>query len=304
MKKAGMLISGGGTLIQDSTSTQSLIYYLTVIKSAVRRGVRVMLYSNGIGPLNGRTNVRRAKRTLDRVDLITLRDPAALSALREIGVTRPKAVVTADPVFGMAKADRESGREILSRFGLPDDGGRVLGVSVRRARDTDADFETAVARVWDYASEKYGCHTVFIPMQPTRDEGISRSIISKMKTKAFLVNERLDVNDMISAVAATDLCLGMRLHSLIYATCGNVPLIGLAYDPKIKSFMDYAGQSLCLGTEDMSYDAIRDMMDHCFEDYDKIKAQLAESYEFLKSKAESNGRLAAELYEKGSVTVE
>ena len=304
MKKAGMLISGGGTLIQDSTSTQSLIYYLTVIRSAVKHGVKVMLYSNGIGPLNGKTNVHRSKKTLDKVDLITLRDPAALNALREIGVTRPQTVVTADPVFGMAKADRAGGREILRRFGVPDDGGRVLGVSVRRARDTDSGFETAIARACDYAAERYGCHTVFIPMQPTRDEGISRSIMSKMKTKASLVNTRLDVNDMISVVAAADLCLGVRLHSLIYATCGNVPLIGLAYDPKIRSFMDYAGQELCLGIEDMSDEAIKGMIDQCFDNYDKIKERLAESYELLKSKAEMNGRLAAELYEKGSVTVE
>ena len=46
------------------------------------------------------------------------------------------------------------------------------------------------------------------------------------------------------------------------------------------------------------------MIDHCFDNYDKIKERLAESYELLKSKAEMNGRLAAELYEKGSVTVE
>ncbi len=33
-EKADMLISGGGTLIQDRTSTKSLWYYLTVIAMA------------------------------------------------------------------------------------------------------------------------------------------------------------------------------------------------------------------------------------------------------------------------------
>ena len=37
MKKADMLISGGGTLIQDRTSTKSLWYYLTVIAMAKRK---------------------------------------------------------------------------------------------------------------------------------------------------------------------------------------------------------------------------------------------------------------------------
>ncbi|MBR0365607.1 MAG: glycosyltransferase, partial [Clostridia bacterium] len=51
MKRADMLISGGGTLIQDATSTQSLLYYLTIIKLAIKNKLKVMLYSNGIGPL-------------------------------------------------------------------------------------------------------------------------------------------------------------------------------------------------------------------------------------------------------------
>lgn len=304
MKKAGLLISGGGTLIQDSTSTQSLIYYLTVIKSAVKHGVKVMLYSNGIGPLNGRSNIRRAKRCLDRVDLITLRDPAALAALGEIGVTKPPTAVTADPVFGMPAPDREFGRELLRRFGVPDDAERVMSVSVRRTGATDQGFERAIAEACDYAAEKYGCYTVFLPMQSNRDEGISRSIMAKMKSKASVIDTRLEVDEMTAAAAASDICLGMRLHSLIYATCANVPIIGLAYDPKIKSFMDYSGQELCLDTDSISAAALSAMIDHCFEHYDEIKERLAASYGFLKGKAELNGRLAAQLYKEGSVTIE
>lgn len=303
MKKAGMLISGGGTLIQDSTSTQSLIYYLTVIRSAVKRGVKVMLYSNGIGPLKNKANIRRSRKTLDKVDLITLRDPAALTALEKIGVSKPKTAVTADPVFGMPQADPAFGRKLLSGFNVPDDAKRILGVSIRRARDTDQRFENMIAAACDYAAEKYGCYPVFIPMQSNRDEGISRSIMSKMRSKSSIIDVRLNVQEMISVVSASDLCLGMRLHSLIYATCGNVPLIGLAYDPKIKSFMDYAGQDLCLDIGNVDLDTIKAKMDHCFDDYDAIKERLSESYVQLKEKAAMNGKLAAELYEKGSVTI-
>ena len=31
MKKAALLISGGGTLLQDGTSTKSLVYYISII---------------------------------------------------------------------------------------------------------------------------------------------------------------------------------------------------------------------------------------------------------------------------------
>ena len=298
MKRADMLISGGGTLIQDATSTQSLIYYLTIIKLALKNKLKVMLYSNGIGPLNNVKNVRRSARVLDQTDIITLRDPTAKKTLEEMGVTRPEITVTADPVFGMDNADPVFGRGILASFGVPDTAERVLGVSVRRTVNTDAGFECAMAELCDYAAQKYGCYAVFIPMQASRDEGISRSIMAKMKTPSSIIDIRLEVGEMMSAVAAMDLCIGMRLHSLIYATTNGVPLIGIEYDPKIKSFMDYAGQRMCLDSARLDVSDGKRLIDECFENYDEIKRQLGICSAELAKKATENGRIAAELYEK------
>ena len=298
MKKADMLISGGGTLIQDATSTKSLIYYTTIINLAVRNHLKVMLYSNGIGPINNPRNIQRARNALSKTDIITLRDPSAKDTLEKMGVTGPEILVTADPVFGMEPADKLYGREILKRFGVPDDAKRILGVSVRRTRDTDADFESAVAALCDYAAEKYGCYTVFLPMQLSRDEQISRSIMTKMSSPSALVDIRLNVGEITAAVSALDLCIGMRLHSLIYATSAGVPLIGIEYDPKIKSFMDYAGQPMCLGVKGLDPGQGKRLIDECFENYDEIKAQLNECTRVLSEKSHENARIAIELYEK------
>lgn len=301
MKNAGMLISGGGTLIQDATSTQSLIYYLMVINAAVKRGVKVMLYSNGIGPVLNKSNIIRAKKALNNVDLITLRDPAAMNTLKEIGVTKPEMMVTADPVFGMDMADKNYGRKILSRFNVPENQEKIMGISVRRTRETDQNFERKMAEICDYAFNKYGYYSVFIPMQTNKDEGISRSIMSKMKVKSSVVDIRLTVEEMISVVASMDLCIGMRLHSLIYATSGQVPLIGLAYDPKIKSFMEYSHQKMCIDINDIDVKKMCDMIDECVSRKDEINNELIQSYKEMKHKAIYNGKLAVELYEKGSV---
>lgn len=302
MKKAGLLISGGGTLIQDATSTQSLIYYLQVIKTALKHNVKVMLYSNGIGPLNSAINAARAKKVLNKVDLITLRDPDAWDSLQKIGVKQPLTLVTADPVFGLDIADKERGRELLSQFGIEKDA-PVLGVSVRRSHAMLADCEEKIARICDYAAEKYGCNVIFIPMQQGRDDGISRSVMAKMKGNASIINRRLDVKDTISVVAALDVCIGMRLHSLIYAASNNVPLIGLSYDPKIKSFMDYSGQNMYADIGSIEQEKVFKWIDKCFKDRARLNEELAASCARLKRKASENGKYAIELYEKGSVEV-
>lgn len=300
MKKAGLLISGGGTLIQDATSTKSLIYYLSVIRLAIRNGVKVMLYSNGIGPLRNEHNTKKAVKTLNKTDIITLRDPESEALLKRIGVTEPKTLVSADPVFGIEDFDRERGKSILRGFNVPSDK-KILVVSLRKTRETSLAFENAVAAMCDYASEKYDCHTVFVPMQTAKDEPISMAIAAKMKNPSSVADIRMGAGDIISVMAAADVCIGMRLHSLIYSVIGNVPLVGISYDPKIKGFMNYINQKLCIDVENLTEQSGKAALDSLFENYDEMKAGLKVGYEFLKEKARENGRIAVQLYEKGSV---
>jgi polysaccharide pyruvyl transferase WcaK-like protein len=121
-----------------------------------------------------------------------------------------------------------------------------------------------------------------------------------MRTEATIIDKRLDVDEIISVVGATDLCIGMRLHSLIYSTINNIPLIGIAYDPKIRSFMDYIGQNHCMDIKNVNVEEGIRYIDECHEHYDDIRKELAESYNRLREKAAENGKIAIELYEKGS----
>ncbi len=300
MKKADMLISGGGTLIQDGTSTKSLWYYLAIIAMAQKRGVKVMLYSNGIGPLHKKMNIKKTSKILNKTELITLRDDASVKTLAGIGVTKPEIKVTADPTFGLDRQSEERGRELIIKSGAPDNK-RYIGISVRKWNALGADFEDVVAKLCDYASVKYGLFPVFLPMQPSKDLTISQSIMRKMRYKSAIISEHYGVDDMIAIVNAFDVCVGMRLHSLIYAAINSVPLIGLEYDPKIRGFMEFASQRLHIRVETITFERLKSLLDECMGNYADIKNELDKSYEKLRALAAENGRLAIELYEKGSV---
>ena len=297
MKNAEMLISGGGTLIQDGTSTKSLWYYLAIISMALKRNLKVMLYSNGIGPLNRKANIKHTLKVLDRVDLITLRDKASYDTIRKIGVTKPEIIVTADPAFTIECSDIDRGKAILKSADVPE-GKRILGVSVRKWSENSRDFERIIAEACDYAAEKYGCYPVFIPMQPDKDIPISRNIMRIMSKKASVIDGRKSVEDMMSVFKCLDICIGMRLHSLIYSAAENVPLIGLAYDPKIVSFMEYTHQNLYLNVKEMKDNELNIMIDKCMEQYGSITDDLKTHCKYLKEQAEKNGKLAVELYER------
>ncbi|MEW6308131.1 MAG: polysaccharide pyruvyl transferase family protein, partial [Bacillota bacterium] len=49
--KSELVISGGGSLLQDDTSAQNLIYHLGILAFARWGGAKTMVYAQGIGPL-------------------------------------------------------------------------------------------------------------------------------------------------------------------------------------------------------------------------------------------------------------
>lgn len=302
MKRADMLISGGGTLIQDRTSTKSLLYYLAIIALAKRCNTKVMLYSNGIGPLEKKSNIKKTKKILEKVELITLRDKCSYDTLRELGINNENVIVTADPALDLDSPDEKLGRAILRSEGVPENK-KLLCVSVRRWQNLGSEFEATMAKICDYAYEKYGYYTVFLPMQTSRDMAIMQNIRRKMRKDATIIRKRYSVGGMLSVTKCFDMCIGMRLHTLIYSAVNSLPLIGLVYDPKISSFMEYTHQRHYVDVTNVTYEALKEMLDECMENYDEIKADLKQNYEKLKDKARLNGKYAIELYEKGSVTL-
>ncbi|GAH21215.1 unnamed protein product [marine sediment metagenome] len=75
MRNVNLFISGGGGLLQDSTGKGwSILYYLGLILAAKIVKVPVMIYAQGIGPINKKFNKLLIKWILNKVDLITVRD--------------------------------------------------------------------------------------------------------------------------------------------------------------------------------------------------------------------------------------
>lgn len=287
-----LLISGGGTLIQDATSTKSLFYYLFIIKLANLLKKKVMLYANGIGPLNSFKNIEYTKKILDDVSLITLRDPKSQIELEKIGVTKPKIELTADPAF-LIEAN-ESGRSVLDTYGVPKDK-PLMCVSVREWKNNPDDFVDTMARFCDYAAEKYGLFTVFLTMQHKVDFTISSQIKDKMRNKSVVVGANYPVETLLSVMDEMTVSVGMRLHTLIYSASRMIPLIGIVYDPKVTGFLEYLGENQYSMVEDISYELLCKNLDNVKTNYDSICMGLKYHIRSLKSKAEDNGRLLSEL---------
>ncbi len=293
-KKTDLFIFGGGSLLQDITSSRSLYYYIAILRLALKNKVKVMLYGNGIGPLSGKRNRRITSKCLNKVDLITLRDDLSDKLLSEIGVNTPKILITADPAFTLHFDSLTAKPELLRGAGIPD-GSKYAVIAVRPWKHSAQDFEGTVATFCDELYEKYGIIPLFLPMQPKEDIPFSKAVISKMRTEGHIIESALDIDDVFSLISGSELAVGMRLHTLIYATTLGVPVIALSYDPKVTAFMQSINQPLCLDVESCSGNELCDMLSELMSDLPKRREELSQALCELRYKAEQNADLAVEL---------
>ena len=290
LRKARMLLSGGGSLIQDATSTKSLLYYLAIIAVAKLMGLKVMLYANGMGPISDK-NVPKVTKILNKVDLITLRENISLGEIERCKITRPKVTVTADPAYLLEPCERERAWALLKELGVK---GKPVAISVRSWKTADEDFEAEIAQTADLLAQQ-GYSPLFIPMQQTRDLPISMRIMDRMKADSAIIDREISVAEMLGVIRECGAVIGMRLHSLIFASAVNVPMIGIIYDPKIRGSMEYMNQHRYMEAEEVNAGKLYEMTLDCLENSAEIKSRLEAENAALREKAAMNAVMALEL---------
>lgn len=274
--RSALFISGGGTLLQDVTSRRSLFYYLTALRAARKQGCAVMLYGCGVGPLRRERSRRDTADTLNAcADVITLRDPDSAVLLRDIGVTVPRTILTADPALAPAASAGE--REKAVGFALRD----WHGFRERLPAFTEG------AR---YAWEAYKLTPVFLCLAPE-----DRTAVKPLLETLRATGVPCDLSTDARRTGRMSLVISMRLHGLIFALRTGTPAAGVSYDPKVTSFCADAGLP-GLALEEADGDRLCRLIDEAVHlDGENLSA----AAQRLRRRERGNGAAAAELLARG-----
>ncbi|WP_296828940.1 polysaccharide pyruvyl transferase CsaB [uncultured Megasphaera sp.] len=256
IRRCDILISGGGSLLQDVTSARSLYYYLWIMKIALFFKKPVMLYAQGIGPVRGVKAREAVRKVLQKVAVIGVRDRESKAELTAMGVTRPPIHVTADAVLSMHPVDKHIGLDILERNGITGSRRRV-GIAVRNWQGHQA-YKEAIAKAADELQEREDVDIIFIPMQYPEDAAAGRDIAGRMKRAAVVLEDRYTTVEFMSLMGCMDAVVANRLHALIFSALMEVPAVAISYDPKIDSFIHLIGDKVCGTTETVTAEAVAD----------------------------------------------
>lgn len=295
LKRCDALVSGGGSLLQDLTSTRSLLYYLLIIRMAKKMGKKVMIYANGIGPVVKESNRRRVRCVIDRADVVTLRDTESAEELRSMGVTRDDIRVTADPVFTMQGVARDETLRLIERFGVKP--GPFITVSIRDWPGM-GDFCESMAAICDGLYEQTKRSILFVPMQTGCDIKVCRKVQGMMRNPSCIVEERLTSEELMGIIGASDVMIAMRLHALIFAARMNVPFAGIVYDPKVSAYSSALGMPIAGDVTGFDRDYAHQAVTSLLSNRDEYAEVLRQKSSMLEAAAKEDPSLLLALLQK------
>ena len=242
IKKSDLLISGGGSLLQDVTSLKTIPYYLGVTAIAQFYRKPVVFYSQGIGPVNHFSSRLLMKMIVSRVNHIFVREQGSKVLLEQMGIKKPPITVSIDPVLGI-KVKKEIQEKVAVSMGDKPTVGIYL-----RTWAADKQLVDELVPVMQHI-QQLGYQIYAIPMYYKEDSTIAKQLASAVKGDIHVVDRELSIDEVVAYTAQFDWIIGMRLHSLIMAHAVETPMIALSYDPKVKGFIKEVGGKYCMDSQ-------------------------------------------------------
>ena len=292
IKKSKALVFGGGSLLQDSTSGRSFGYYSWLLKTAQKLGRKTILYANGIGPLYSKKNKRKTEDLIQKITLATIRDEESynyLTGMSLLSKEKEKIYLTADEALTVRQnkyldAYKKDFKEFIK--------GDYIVISVRKWKYADSTFFASLAAATDIICRENHLIPVYLVMQSGDDKKISE-YLSQLNNKAYFANINGDIEKALAIIRSAEAVISMRYHTLIFAAVFDIPMIGIAIDPKIKSFLHeiFNGDTYTAEPKNFSKDILTEKFDILMSNKEDAKNKINYAAERLCAAAMTNSEL-------------
>jgi len=294
IERLDLLIVGGGGILFDAEAR----LYLREAQIAKDKGVPVMLYAVGAGPLKDPAVQAAVREVLEQVEVVTVRERAAQRTLEAAGVHR-EIIVTADPALLLKPEPLPRG---VMKFEGLEGRRRLIGMSVREpgvaAPDIDPkEYHALLANAADFMVDRFDADVCLVPMERSvLDSQHSHAVIAQMlrAQRATVLKAQYSSGQMLSLMSKFNFVVGMRLHFLIFAALRGVPFVALPYAGKVSGFLEdlqvpappmkLVNAGRLIAYIDQSWDQSRSM-----------KAKLEKNVAPLQKRAQETHRILVEL---------
>lgn len=215
VKSSEVLISGGGSLLQDVTSLKSLVYYLIVIALGLLFGKKVIIFAQGIGPINNRFARFVAGFLLKQCDLVTVRDENSLAFLKNRGINGK---LVCDPIYSL---------EIV-----PSDCNGSVGIQLRDFKTMNYNLLHKLAML---VATKFSDKKIEIfSLQETQDLYLCKKFKAVLASINPEIKTEVVTDNIVERIAKLEYLIAMRFHAILCALKNGVKTCAVNYDIKVE----------------------------------------------------------------------
>ena len=304
--RADCVIVSGGTPIFDSSHAIRTLYL------ALPRVFRkpVVVFGAGVKPLRSAYGRRVVPTLLRDAKYISVRDDDSLRILTELGV--PNVQLTADSAFFAQPANESEVLRLLTEYGIGA-GESLLVVSPRllsperkrlylqeaMGEDLIRDTPGKIARAIDRLAPRVG-RVVVMAMHfhgPDSDMPIIREIMSRVKAKNVLfIDRELTPDIAIGLFKRAALVLAVRLHALLLSASMGTPIVGVAYEQKVRSLFGVLGvEEYCHDLFTLDADALAASGERALEKDVALRRHLTDRVAALRERVLAGAQFALRL---------
>lgn len=236
-----ILISGGGSLLQDVTSLKSLVYYLFVIYTALLLHKKVIIFAQGIGPIKNGFLKLLTFFALKKCEYISVRDEKSLNILLKENIPAKR---VCDPVWNFD-------------FPILPKEHNSLGIQLRYVKETNEKFLDDLAKA---VIKNFNDFKIYlIPLQPSDNKTLEifeEKLKQSGKTDIVKIEYNNSSREFAQIPGQLEYFIAMRFHACLGAIKSATNVLPIIYDPKVETLADEYKLSLRLALNDTNIENI------------------------------------------------
>ncbi len=217
--KSNILVSGGGSLLQDVTSLKSLIYYLLIISIGLLLRKKVIIFAQGIGPIKSKIGQFLTKNILKHCNYVSVRDEKSLQLLNSWEI---KADLLCDPIFSTQTDCTEKNN--------------TLAIQLRDFKTMNDDFIDRLAQkvAQDFSDKDVEIYSF--------QDAIDKNICEKFEKALKMLKPEIKTtlytgltnDEIIQKLSKAQYLIAMRFHAIIIGLISRVKVLSINYDIKVE----------------------------------------------------------------------
>ncbi|ABB37220.1 polysaccharide pyruvyl transferase [Oleidesulfovibrio alaskensis G20] len=301
--QADLLIMGAGNFITEvgmDVLRGHLPRFCTMALMAQMAGTPYMLFGLSANVLHNPWAVRAAGWLLRGAAAVTFRERMAVENLRACGVALPEHTLLPDAALGAPRAPQGRGDEILRQEQIPSrTAGLRLALAVRdlswmgsHAAALYERHQTELINLWcarkdnDVLLVPQCCYHADSGITDDRVLGRTLRGRSRFSDKVHVIEGCYHYDDIESLYTQADCAVATRLHGSVFAARMGIPVVGLAYEDKVRGFFgQLQAEDQCLPWDAPATDIlalldslmlrVQAVRDHMLHRIEQLQQQLA-----------------------------